>query len=863
MAGTYDAGEARAKYSLDTAGFDAAIARIKKQYEDLAKAAAGSGKAPTVAPSGNVNQAIIAAQRLATEQQRTAKTAQAVATEEQRTAAALANVTSAQNKAELSAVRLGQAQKKAAADGAALPRTFAGFTAAGAGQAAAAFGLATLGPQIVGQAINGGVQAAQAALALRETKNSLKAVAGDMRTYNEVLGAARQQQVLFGGSLQENIEGLSGLTITARSSGASLQTLINLSQRLGVLDPAQGAAGARIALNEALSGDPTSLAKRYEIPRAALAKLRDTTIPVEERLKVIDSFLNKVGITAESVAGKVDQDALAFRTLGQEAGDLAINVGDKLAGAFSGAATGLSRLIGVINGNPEALAKLVALTQGRDTISSTDVSSASAFLAQRSAQSQLGGGSEGFTGGVAASKLGAQKQAAQDLLATLIFTGEAGAEAGRKATDAFLTSSQSGDAYIQTLRELIVQSQAQKEATTEVVDKLNQELTAKVSAQIETDKFSQLQRQLAADSLLAAKGLLGPGDQALILAQKYNIAGDAAQYLINQQAFIAGQGAKKSTAARALTPSSSDGLLALAQGRQITGSEIKASQDKVDTEKKRIADAQLSLDLARAKTSADKIAIYKRELAKTTDKAEQLRLQTQIAGEQNSADKKVRAKADPNAKGLGALATDDIKLAGDEAARLAEVNAQLARGNLTTHQRNQLLIQQRDLEEKISAEKDKQLQAAVDLRLDSIRNEQSKIKEAREAAGLQRALAGGRLSDTQTQAVQLRLQEISAEQDKRRLDIAKETRASGGVEAGNPDAIAAVKAQAAITGPLPLIAASQLPTVPAIVPTGGQVVVNLALTIDRNGQPNVTSADPNIVLNLLGGSAKFRNLSGG
>ena len=202
----------------------------------------------------------------------------------------------------------------------------------------------------VQQLISFGVESGRAALQLRETENTLRALAGSTANYNQVISTARQQQVLFGGSLQENIAGLQGLVITSRSTGAELNTLINLSQRLAVLDPAQGAEGARIALSEVLSGDPRSLARRYEIPLSALSKIKDESIPVAQRLQVLDQYLNKIGITSEVISGRVDQTAQSYRRLAQAADDARNVLGNFLANAGQQSAQTATNILGVFQG---------------------------------------------------------------------------------------------------------------------------------------------------------------------------------------------------------------------------------------------------------------------------------------------------------------------------------------------------------------------------------------------------------------------------------------------------------------------------------------------------------------------------------
>lgn len=67
--------------------------------------------------------------------------------------------------------------------------------------------------------------------------------------------------------------------------------------------------------------------------------------------------------------------------------------------------------------------------------------------------------------------------------------------------------------------------------------------------------------------------------------------------------------------------------------------EKKKVDDKAAADAKRLGDAQDSLNLARAKTSAQKIAELKRQQAATTDPVEKLQLQASIEQERNSAAK--------------------------------------------------------------------------------------------------------------------------------------------------------------------------------------------------------------------------------
>lgn len=206
-------------------------------------------------------------------------------------------------------------------------------------------------------------------------------------------------------------------------------------------------------------------------------------------------------------------------------------------------------------------------------------------------------------------------------------------------------------------------------------------------------------------------------------------------------------------------------------------------------------------------------------------------------------------------KGLSTIDRQDIALAGDLNAQLSAVNSQLARGNLTQEQRNALLIKQRDLEEKITEEKIAQQRASIDASLKIVQDAQARLEEAREAARLNRALAGGKLTAEQTQAVQLRLQEMALEQQKRGLDIGGLSAKAGGVP--TPIGAPTVGGAPTLAGvPAPVAAA---PFNQAVAPP--PVTVNIALTI-ADGRITQADAGQNSILNIMLNRAQAGNAGG-
>lgn len=683
--------------------------------------------------------------------------------------------------------------------GAALPRTFAGFTSGGLGQIGALAGV-NLGAQAL---VDSGGQA----LALRETKNGLQAVAGSAENYAKVLQIARQQQELFGGTLQENIEGLTGLTITSRQSGAQLETLIDLSQRLAVLDPSQGAAGARIALSEALSGDPTSLAKRYEIPRAALAKLRDESISAGDKLLIIDQYLNRVGISSEAVAGRIDQDALAFRKAKAEIEEATLRLGDYLAKIAAVPARGLTELLdtGSITGGASA---------GRDQAQANAVQAATSF--------------EDYAARVRAANAAVEAELSKDPVAALFLRQK-------------VTLDQLNPAQFAYAQSLIVTGTAQAEAVAQaqalgdVTDSLTQQTQGQSAA------FAALLPQMVAVSASSTDN----AGQVLALNSAY-LQGQVSidQVRVVLSALVGVQDAASEAAAQeeretrnlersflAIVPAAGAAAAAIDQlnSRRVlphlddtsgnvgaTGNIFKGigggaggAFQQVDQQQRSLQASRDALALSNAKTNADKIAIYQRQLDRQTTEQGRNQIQAQINALRNAGG---GGGGKPGGRGLSTLDRTDIALAGDQSARLAEINKRLESGKLTELQRKQLTAEKLKLEEQIGAAILKQNEALVDAQLLGVRNEQETIKEDRELAALKRRQDSAEFSPEQKRDAALREQEILLERQKRAIDLDDKARAAGLPVGAIPSPAAGAAAGPAV----PIVAQTITP------PQGGQ-----------------------------------------
>lgn len=286
------------------------------------------------------NQAAISAQKLAQAENQTAIGAQKVATAEQqaaqavqKTAQATASAEAAQSRAAQAALRLQQAQEKAAGSSEKAASAFSGLKDA-LGAAGIAVGVREL--------VEFGQGAIELANRTDNAERALRALAGSTSLYDQAMQAAHDQQILFGGSLEENIQGIQGLVTISRQSNVELSKLIDLSQRLAIKAPEQGAAGARIAIQEGLTGQTTSLQRRFNIPAEDLAKLRDNSTSAAEKVKLLSDYLDKIGISSATVTGAVNDDTKAFNDLQGSIERATIAFGTFLSKQTSGIAQGLA-----------------------------------------------------------------------------------------------------------------------------------------------------------------------------------------------------------------------------------------------------------------------------------------------------------------------------------------------------------------------------------------------------------------------------------------------------------------------------------------------------------------------------------------
>jgi len=214
--------------------------------------------------------------------------------------------------------------------------------------------------KIFGDAINSGNE-------LEKTLTTFRVLSGSSTQYATNLSLARAEQAKFGGSLNDTVDGMSSFANLSNRTGVEIDKLTRLARALATVDPAQGFKGAGIALKEFFSGDITSLARRFEIPRSVLNDLKNIT-DEKERFDALTAALEKFGISEELVDAQAKTVATSFAKLsgnaedskaviGQFLGQLAQPVVEQFARQLADMNAGFERLKFITDGTKTALAE--------------------------------------------------------------------------------------------------------------------------------------------------------------------------------------------------------------------------------------------------------------------------------------------------------------------------------------------------------------------------------------------------------------------------------------------------------------------------------------------------------------------------
>lgn len=703
------------------------------------------------------------------------------------------------------------------------------------------------------QLIQFGVEAFQSSQKLQSTQNVTRVLAGDTARYNQVLDLARQNQHLFGGSLQENIEQLTGFTVAARRSGVSVKELNDLSKRLAILSPEQGASGAAIAINEALSGNASSLVKRFEIPKDFLKGIEDPAKSAAEKLAILDLALNASGVSLEAVNAASTPAQQALNDLGAAFDTLKTNAGAGAAPAIEGVVTKLTTLIGLVNNNPDALAKINAFLGGRSAPNDADKEAgkeraASVSKTEIKARVNYAGGLNDFTDPRAdqiATSLAAANKAEGDYAATgekllqqyhdkAINAAEfsnrvdilsAAVESGTQKTDGSVRSYEQARKAADDLSASI----------TDQTKGLRDQLTANLEASDAQNALTQAKKDTTALADSVVSGYKSEQDALTALTLRFGDAELAARYLNNEIARITALTAAQGFADQRAGERSGGQFGTQAQAN------AAAAADKARAARARDLAAAQAAQIQSTGTATQKLAALRAELAllpKGTDlyvkkQTEVIAAEQAVAQERQQNAAKAQTAAERAQRSAEEIRKARFDLLSTEQ-QIADLKQRVASGRLSEVDRLDATKQIRDLEEKITDEREKQTKSAIDARLAALDDRKQQRIELREAAAARRILASGTTSGEQKASAADVLQRIALEQQKRALEIAEKTRDAGGVV---PGVSAALPPGGQRVGPavaaLPGGGGAAVALVPLPSATGGDMIQRM---IDALGQ---------------------------
>lgn len=320
---------------------------------------AGGTKALTAAQVAQIT----AAQRLATETQKTASASQRLQTEEQKTARETANAAAAQDRAALSALRLAQAQEKAA-HGSGLTAQFADAIKSSflgilgpAALVATALGAATAAAQSFGDAFKFKADLDATNLSIQTNLNSVRDSAAVFREAERFADRYRLTQ-------KETSDILSNSTDILRTSTSGVAQLEAALLRLQSRDVSKPISEAARALRELNSGDTTTIKEVFNVSADQANRMKAEIQGGRDAVQVLTDYLDRAGVGMEvlenrskGVKGAINEAAIAQERLALAQAQIAEGPG---AAATNVQASALNLLAGQLSGNTKATAEYTA-----------------------------------------------------------------------------------------------------------------------------------------------------------------------------------------------------------------------------------------------------------------------------------------------------------------------------------------------------------------------------------------------------------------------------------------------------------------------------------------------------------------------
>jgi hypothetical protein len=380
MAGVeYNAGTARSTWAMDLAPLRAGVLEAKQLYAQLAAASAQAQQqaqargTQTVVPRSEAPNAINvgggagrnapdASMQAAKAEAALLRQARAEATlmaaqgnragAAQRLEAALVGVNRQSIAAIQTETQLARTSAQLNNNMAVLPRTIAGLS-----HEAASFAVSSLtmggAITVVTATLQSFAEAFKFKAELDASRASITVLLQGVRDSKQVFADASAYAAKYKLTQEEMAGALNASTMIMRQSTASTEQILNVMQRLTVLNPAENISGAAFSIKELASGDITSIAERFNVSKAAANKMKAEILAGGDAVKILDQYLQSVGVTSEALGaklngpvGKMKDLAIAQEQLKLAQADWAMGPGLVALAVQIDATRGATRLLG-------------------------------------------------------------------------------------------------------------------------------------------------------------------------------------------------------------------------------------------------------------------------------------------------------------------------------------------------------------------------------------------------------------------------------------------------------------------------------------------------------------------------------------
>ncbi len=541
------------------------------------------------------------------------------------------------------------------------------------------------------------------------------------------------------------------------------------------------ARGSPLIIDNA--GITLNASKAFEDYAKSIGKSADSLTKEEQQQATLNAvtaagadIIKQVGLDSNSAATQIDKAKVAISNLGDA-------IAQKIAPFAGNVASGIANTLntgdvapGTTQAGNQLQSKLVANAQDYDTYVQS-VTKANDQVSAAFANDPIAGALARQLNGLSTLNP-VQFQYAQSLIQTgtsqqLAFErASALADVTGVLSQQLSAAKQQGSAQQQAFQALIP-TMAQAAS----ISQENSDQVVALAGSLLTGENNAQQLKAALDGMIQANDLATAAAQAEAretnrLSHQWNLAIPAATGYANALRDIASASSLAAAVPKELSDTSGPSQSSIKSVQDAFKAHTQASS-QFAADNKRIRDAQFNLDLQRAATTQQRIALLQSKLAKTTDKAERLNIQAQIESER-------RSRAGAGKSPIGADFKADLNLADDLSGKLA-----LLRGKLSTLKEGstaykQVLAEIHDIEKKISAEKDKQLDAQLSASVSAIEDRKERRTETRQIDALQRRLANPNLQGERRQATQDELDLVLLKQQQRTRNLQGQIADAGG-----------------------------------------------------------------------------------